>query len=185
MKPSDKNSASAKQKNRAAAYNQALTVFWSIPALAPIGYFCYSALALKEIYLFLAISLPVILLPSSFYDAIQWSKKTSFYEAIGIRIVKKLTQDGDWINRLIRKKLPGYQVFDSRRPPSVYLKKAYMIEKIHTAMLLFFGCSTIAALIKGYTVWAVLLTLTNLVFNVYPNLLQQYNRLRLRQILKR
>ena len=161
------------------------TILWSILGLAPIGYFCYSALQLKEIYLFLFISLPVILLPSSFYDAIQWSKKVSFYETIGIRIVRKLTQDGDWINRLIRKKVPGYKVFDSRRLPSAYLQKTYMVERIHTAMFLFFGCSAIAALIKGYKGWALLLILTNLIFNIYPNLLQQYNRLRIRQILKR
>ncbi len=34
----------------------------------------------------------------------------------------------------------------------------------------------------GFVFWALVLFLNNLVFNIYPNLLQQYNRLRLKAL---
>jgi len=51
-------------------------------------------------------------------------------------------------------------------------------------MLLFFLLTGIYALTQGYVWWAVIITINNLVFNLYPNFLQQYNRLRLRHLMK-
>jgi len=56
---------------------------------------------------------------------------------------------------------------------------------VHFAFFLFFLYSTFYALVNGYFLWVLLLTVANLGFNVYPNLLQQYNRLRLRQLMRR
>jgi hypothetical protein len=175
-----------KPANRLATlYNQLSNVFWSILGFAPIGYFCYVRMEPGWIYLFLALSLPVVLLPHSFYDKIQIGRTTVVYERIGIRIVRKFTQDGDWVNRLIRRRFPKYKVFDSYPSVRKHLRRAYMIEKIHFAFFLFFLYATVYALVNGYFLWAGILTITNLGFNVYPNLLQQYNRLRLRQLMRR
>ncbi|HEY4061712.1 MAG TPA: hypothetical protein VGM30_07415 [Puia sp.] len=176
----------SKPANRLATlYNQLSNVFWSVLGFAPIGYFCYTRMEAGWLYLFLALSLPVVVLPHSFYDIIQIGRTTAVYERIGIRIVRKFTQDGDWVNRLIRRRFPKYKVFDSYPSIRKHLRRAYMIEKIHLAFFLFFLYVTIYALVNGYLFWAGVLTLTNLGFNVYPNLLQQYNRLRLRQLMRR
>ena len=48
----------------------------------------------------------------------------------------------------------------------------------------FFSLVFIYALIKDYIGWALLLLLTNILYNVYPCLLQQYIRVRLIPFLK-
>lgn len=175
-----------KPANRLATwYNQLSNVFWSILGFAPIGYFCYVRMEPGWIYLFLALSLPVVLLPHSFYDKIQIGRTTAVYERMGVRIVRKFTQDGDWVNRLIRRRFPKYKVFDSYPSIRKHLRRAYMIERVHFAFFLFFLYATFYALVNGYFLWALILTIANLGFNVYPNLLQQYNRLRLRQLMRR
>jgi len=97
----------------------------------------------------------------------------------------KFTQDGDWVNRMIRRRFPKYKVFDSYPSIRRHLRKAYTIEKIHFAFFLFFLYTSLYALVNNYFFWAGLIMLTNLIFNIYPNLLQQYNRLRLRQLMRR
>ena len=166
-------------------YNQLSNVFWSVLGFAPIGYFCYTRMDLGWLYLFLALSLPAVLLPHSFYDAMQIGRTTAVYERMGVRIVRKFTQDGDWVNRMIRRRFPTYKVFDSYPSIRRHLRKAYTIEKVHFAFFLFFLYGALYALVKEYFLWAALIMLTNLIFNVYPNLLQQYNRLRLRQLMRR
>jgi hypothetical protein len=166
-------------------YNQLSNVFWSVLGFAPVGYFCYTRMELVWIYIFLALSLPVLLLPNGVYDAMQISRTTAVYERIGIRIVRKFTQDGDWVNRMIRRKFPKYKVFDSYPSIRRHLRKAYTIEKIHFAFFLFFLYASLYALVNKSFFWAGLIMLTNLIFNIYPNLLQQYNRLRLRQLMRR
>jgi hypothetical protein len=166
-------------------YNQLSNVFWSVLGFSPVGYFCYTRMELVWLYIFLALSLPVLLLPNAVYDAMQISRTTAVYERIGIRIVRKFTQDGDWVNRMIRRRFPKYKVFDSYPSIRRHLRKAYTIEKVHFVFFLFFLYASLYALVNHYFLWAGLITLTNLIFNIYPNLLQQYNRLRLRQLMRR
>ncbi|MDZ7274158.1 MAG: hypothetical protein ONB47_08850 [candidate division KSB1 bacterium] len=143
------------------------------------------AMDLKWLYIILAISLAAGFLPNAFFDRMQLSQSVSFYRAIGMRTVKKYTQDGDLVNRWIRRKFPQYRVFEHGASLQKHLNKAYGIEKIHFLMFLFFLLTGIYALIHGRVWWAAIITVNNLVFNVYPNLLQQYNRLRLRQLMKK
>jgi len=176
---------SAQIKKWATWYNQITNIFWSILNFTPIGYFCFMAMDLKWLYILLAISLLAGFLPKSFFDRIQLSQTTALYEKIGIRTVKKFTQDGDFINRLIRKKFPQYRLFDHNLSMQKHLNKAYSIEKIHFSMFLFFLLTGIYALIRGEVWWAAIITVNNLVFNLCPNLLQQYNRIRLRHLMKK
>lgn len=177
--------ASAQMNKKALWYNQTLNVFWSVLNFSPLGYFCFAAMELKWIYILSGLSLAAGFLPRSFFDAMQLGKTTALYEKIGIRVVKKLTQDGDFINRSIRKKFPQYKKFTDRSSIQQHLNKAYAIEKIHFSMFVFFLLTSMYALVKGYVWWAAIITINNLVFNLYPNLLQQYNRLRLRRMMKK
>lgn len=191
MKPGEFKAKTEQQKNFEASvkmalwYNQIFNVSWSVLNFSALGYFCYTKMDLNWVYVFTALSLAAGFLPRSFFDAIQLSRRTAFYKKIGIRVARKFTQDGDFVNRSMRKKFPQYRIFDDRSSIQQHLNKAYAIEKVHFSMLLFFLLSSIYALVKGYVWWAVIITINNLVFNLYPNLLQQYNRLRLRRVMEK
>ncbi|MGH7494883.1 MAG: hypothetical protein ACREOO_21125 [bacterium] len=185
MVASENNKTSARMKMWAICYNQIPNIFWSVLSFTPLGYFWYMVKDLKWLYILLAVSFLGGFLPNTFFDAVQLGKTTSIYEKIGIRFVKKFTQDGDVINRFIRRKFPRYRVFDHNQSIQKYLAKAYSIERIHFVMFLFFLLTSVYALARGYAWWAAILTFNNLVFNLYPNFLQQYNRLRLRHLMER
>lgn len=172
----------AKIKKWVPWYNQIPNVFWSLLNFIVIGYFCFMFMHLKWLFIILALSLLAGFLPNTFFDKIQLSQTTSLYKKIGIRIVKTYTQDGDLINRIIRKKFPGYRVFDNNSSIPRHINRAYSVEKIHFIMFLFFLLTSIYALTKGYEWWAVIITVNNLIFNIYPILLQQYNRLRFKHL---
>jgi hypothetical protein len=178
-----------KQSNRikklAIFYNQSVNMFWSVLNLFPIAWFCYRVLEPKWLYFFIAISLLSGFLPASFYYAMQLGRTTTVYKKIGIRFIKKFTQDGDFVNRLIRSKFPEYKLVENKSSAKKQLKKAFLNERFHFIMLSFFLLTTFYAFIHGHIWWAVILTINNLIYNIYPIFLQQYLRIRLMELMKR
>jgi hypothetical protein len=185
MKEPEDSKTSARMKRWATYCNQIPNVFWSVLSFTPLGYFWYMAADLQWLFVLLAASFLGGFLPNAFFDAVQLGNTTLIYERIGIRFVKRYTQDGDVINRLIRRKFPRYKVFDDGRSIQKHLAKAYAIERIHFVMFLFFLLTSVYALARGYVWLAIIITANNLVFNLYPNFLQQYNRIRLRNLMKK
>lgn len=177
-----------KQSNRirklAIFYNQSVNVFWSFVNLFPISWFCYRVLEPKWLYFFIIISLLSGFLPASFYYAMQLGKTTTVYKKIGIRFIKKFTQDGDFVNRLIRSKFPEYKIVEKSSFKRQF-NKAFMNERFHFIMLSFFLLTAFYALVHGYFWWAVILTVSNIIYNIYPIFLQQYLRIRLTELMKR
>jgi uncharacterized C2H2 Zn-finger protein len=173
---------SAKIKRIASWYNQVPNFFWMILNLLPLVYFCSTRASPGYLYIFSGISFLSLFLPVSFFNAIQLSNRPAFYEKIGIRTVRKFTQDGDIINRMIRKRFRGYKVFDYRKEYRKHISKSYFFERFHFSMFMFFSLIIIYSIWMGFVFWALVLFLNNLVFNIYPNLLQQYNRLRLKAL---
>jgi hypothetical protein len=102
-----------------------------------------------------------------------------------MRITKKLTQDGDLVNRSIHRRFPGHKSFQTQNTLAGQISRSHFHEKIHFAMLVFFMLTAGHAIIFNFMRWALVITLTNIVFNLYPIFLQQYNRLRIQQIVKR
>ena len=181
--PEQKNLSRIKQI--AVIYNQAINVFWSVLCFAPIGYFCYVHMAHRWFYILLGISLATGFLPNSFYHAIQFSQNTLSYKKLGIRTIKKYTQDGDLVNRIIKKRYPEYKYVEDSQSLKKYIAKGYVNEKFHFSMFVFFLFTTIYALIFGWFRWAAIITLTNIIFNVLPVLLQQYNRIRINYLIQK
>lgn len=171
----------AKIKIRIAWYNIIPSLFWSILCLTPISIFCYTHMSLSLLYLFLVTALSAFLLPKTFFDRIQLSKSTSFYKKTGIKFVNKFTQNGEWINALIRKKLPQYKMISSERLSiKKLINQTYLFEKFHFSLFVFFTLTAIYAFIQNQFDWVAILSILNVIFNVYPNLLQQYIRIKLR-----
>jgi len=82
---------------------------------------------------------------------------------------------------MIKKRFPGYKMITRQRSSiNQLLQQTYMFEKFHFIMFVFFGLLTFYALINNHFWWAIMITITNVLYNIYPNLLQQYIRLKLR-----
>ena len=184
MNPEDQQELT-KIRRRAIWYNQAVNFFWSILNFVPVGYYCSIEMNVQWFYSFLIISLLAMFLPNSFFDSIQLSHTTATYTKIGIRTIKKYTQDGDMINGFLRKKFPQYKLVTTSSPLKKHIGKAYVNEKFHFIVFVFFLFTTLYALMRGHGWWVFVIMITNLIYNVYPIFLQQYNRIRIRQLMQK
>jgi hypothetical protein len=169
----------------AVLYNQLINFFWSVLAFVPVVYFCYLYLPLRLLYIFLGISCLVIFLPTALLNKIQLSQSTNIYKKIGIRFIKKYTQDGDWVNRFIKNQHPEYKYVENKQAIRKLIGKSYMQEKFHYMVLVFFICIMIYAFACGLIGWAVFISIANIIYNLYPIFLQQYNRIRINYLMKR
>ncbi len=176
----------SKLKKRKELYNMVPNVIWSILNLVPVSVFCYRLMNLSLFFTFLAPALLTVFLPNSFFNKMQLGTTTSIYKKLGVHIVNKVAQNGDVINALIRKRFPDYKVISSQRSSiNKLLQQTYMFEKFHFMMFVLFSLITVYALGKSYFGWAIAISVTNLAYNIYPNLLQQYIRLKLMLYKKR
>jgi hypothetical protein len=174
-----------KMKRLKSVYNMIPNLFWSVICLAPIFIFYYKHVELKLLNISVAISLLSILLPNSFFNKIQLSKTAAIYKNLGVRRINRFTQNGEIINGIMRKQFPQLGVVaQKRRAIKSLLKQTYYYEKFHFSMFTFFILTTMYALSKHYFGWTFTLLVTNLIYNVFPNLLQQYVRVRLMQFSK-
>ena len=162
-------------------YNMIPNLVWTGLFLIPITVFCYRYVPPAAIYAFLGVSLVPIFFPNSFFDRIQLNRNPSWYRKIGVRHINTLAQNGRIINQLLRKRYPGFKaVSRSRASIKKQYYQTYFFEKFHFSLFLFFTIMTIYAAIEGHFDWVIILTISNLLYNVYPNLLQQYIRLKLK-----
>ena len=167
-------------------YNMIPNVAWSVLNLVPISIYCYNSVDHRSLYISIALSIIPGFFPNSFYDTIQIGKTTRLYKKLGVGIVNKLAQNGAIINRLIKKKFPGHRMITRERSSvNKLLKQTYMFEKFHFIMFVFFILITLYALIKNHFWWSIIITITNVLYNIYPNLLQQYIRVKLSLYKKR
>ncbi|PWU01908.1 MAG: hypothetical protein C5B52_06475 [Bacteroidetes bacterium] len=181
---SENRSIQKKVERTVTFYNMVPNLFWSLLNLIPISIFCYTLMSPKIFYYFLGFSLVTIFFPNSFFDKIQLSKSTLFYKKLGIKLVNKLAQNGEFVNRMVQKKYPEYKVVRDRDSIKKIISTSYMFEKFHFMMFVFFALSNAYAFYLNYLVWGMVILVTNLLYNVYPNLLQQYIRLKLKSTRK-
>jgi hypothetical protein len=162
-------------------YNMIPNVVWSVLNLFPIATYCYNKVDHRSLYIFMALSVLPGFFPNSFYDRIQLGRTTRIYKRVGVGIVNKIAQNGTIINHLVRKKFPGYKMIVHQRSSiKKILQQTYMFEKFHFIIFVFFILITSYALVKSNFWWAIVISITNLLYNIYPNLLQQYIRLKLK-----
>lgn len=167
-------------KRLVGAYNLLINLLWSGLSFVPIIIFCYTWTENNLLFLFLSLSLLPVFLPHAAIDKLQISGKAVTYKKLGVTLVQHLSQNGVFINYLIRKNYPGYKVVrHEKKSVEGLLKLTYILEKFHLVGFVFFGFISVYAFGKSLLGWALVLTITNLLFNVYPILLQQYIRVKL------
>ncbi len=162
-------------------YNLPLNIFWTILAIMPISLFIvFNPPDIKWlIFLSIIFILPVFL-TNSFLDKLNFANTTKTYEKMGVLFIQKITQNGDIINKLMRKKFPSYKTLDYNKASiDKLLKQTYSFERYHIMMFVIFGLTFIFALSKGFFGWTIVISLSNLIYNIYPILLQHYIRLKL------
>ena len=124
-------------------------------------------------------------LPPSWYRVRRFEANGRIYERLGVKAIRALVSNGDLINRLVRRRFPGYRVHAFAERIEKVSKDGRTNERSH---LISFAGGIVVAVYAwriGWTDWAAWLTLANLLANFYPVLVQRYTRARLQQIASR
>lgn len=162
--------------------NQLINFFWTILGFAAVVTYWFSAGLSAWFYLFLIVSITPAFLPQKVANHLQLSGNTKFYERFGIRFIRKFVQHGDFANRLARRNDPRYRVMLKNTTPASYLKTVMMYERYHLMCLIFFLLTSVRVLVRGNYLLFLLIAISNILYNFYPILLQQYNRVRILRI---
>lgn len=104
------------------------------------------------------------------------------YGSLGIHLFKRIAPNGDLVNQLVRRRYPGYRVLGGRTDLPGFLEGTRSGERSHLVLLMMGLFTAVYAARIGWYRWAILLALGNVVFNLYPVMLQRYNRARIRII---
>jgi len=152
--------------------NQVLNFGWTILAFFPVCLYWWNQGIDWTFYAFIILSLLAGWLPQKVYAQLSLSDDPEAYKNLGVNIIRRFTQDGGFK----RNKLQGMRD---------YLKTIAMFERYHFICLVFFKCSAVYACLNEHIVIGLVIFVANLIYNVCPILLQQYNRLRIVNILTR
>lgn len=133
---------------------------------------------------FIGISYLISRLPRTFYDKFQLSADVAIYKKLKVHLFKTLSTNGDVINKKIREKYPTHRNVKNLETIKEKLNETYSIEKSHTVLFVFCLLTNIYAILTNSVGTAIILFIGNLLFNYYPNLLQQYNRIRYRRVIE-
>jgi len=165
--------------------NQLLNFFWTILCFLPVLW--YWVMRGPDSWLYGSIIFSIIcgLLPEGFFRLLQISQSVRVYEKYGAKIIRKFVQQGDMINRLFRQQYPGRKVIRDASQAKNYLKTIAMYERYHFMCFLFFLSTAMHSLFAHRFLFALLITIGNVLYNICPIFLQQYNRLRVRRLLKK
>lgn len=172
--------ATGRSKKILETYNMIINLFWSILNLVPISVFCYTLMEPGIFSVFLVISLIPLFFTKPVMNKLQIGKTTSTYKSLGVHLVNHVTQNGVLINALVKQKYPEHKIVKAGKSSIAGLiNQTYVFERFHLIMFLFFSMTMVYAFAKGLAGWAFIILLANIIFNIYPSLLQQYIRLKL------
>jgi hypothetical protein len=162
--------------------NQLINLSWTVISFLPVLWYWLGRYPDISLYGTIAVSVLCGLLPSSFFNSLQLSNNPEFYKKYGVKKIKKFVQNGDFINMLFRKKSPHYKVIQDVRKMQNYLNTIAMYERYHFTCFTFFLMTTMLSFFQQYFMIPLLTTFCNVVYNVCPIFLQQYNRLRIQNV---
>ncbi len=165
------------------AFNHIINFFWTALAFYPVIHYWYSARVDRWFIMGISISVVIAFLPQKFYSLLQLSDSRFFYEKLGVKTVRKFVQNGD-----LAKKMSGdknYAVIDSIVDAKKYLLTIEMYSRFHWLCFLFFLLSTIHTFSNSRILIGLLILLVNIMYNVTAILLQQYNKIRIQNLLRK
>ena len=120
--------------------------------------------------------------PMSYFRLRAWERSGGghvYIRYFGIRVFKRWMSHGDRMNAWLRRRIQGYRVVrPTAAAAAAYAARTVGIERQHLAWGLFALPLIGYGLGAGAYGFALLLTVVNLATNVWPILLQRYNRVR-------
>lgn len=125
-----------------------------------------------------ALALPFVL-PRGWFRPRRIERR-SLYNALGLQMFRAVATDGDWINNRLRRLDPTYRVIRDRRTRDAHIAGTILNERWHTSWLLLGLVTAASAIATRQYGWALVVTVFNAAFNLYPVLHQRYKRARLR-----
>ncbi|MBD1383810.1 hypothetical protein IDJ75_00850 [Mucilaginibacter rigui] len=161
--------------------NQAINFFWTILCFIPVIGFWMAANSTQLLYVLILLSFLSLLIPAK---VLQLSHSPKFYEALGVKFIRKLVQNGEYATRFIRKNNPQYKLIKDKANAAAYMRTIVMYERYHLLCFTFFLLSAIYAIITMHYAFFVIIMLANIIYNISPILLQQYNRARVLKLNK-
>ena len=167
--------------------NQVINLFWTIVSFAVFGVYWGRYFAEQRspwvLALFIVLSILIWAIPAKWFSALTISKSKRTYERMGVKFLLLFVQNGTLVNRLQRKYSKKSGLIHNRSQAQSYLKTIAMQERYHYCCLVLFLLTTLSAFSTGKPCIALLITLCNILYNIYPILLQQYNRQRIGTLL--
>jgi hypothetical protein len=124
-------------------------------------------------------------LPRWWYRLRRFERSGRIYEMAGVKALRALVSNGDLVNRIVRRRFPGYRVHAFAARVDRVLVEGQTNERSH---LICFAAGVVTAAYAwriGWIDWAAWLALTNVAANLYPALVQRYTRGRLERITRR
>ena len=116
------------------------------------------------------------LFPSRWFEPHHFERR--LHRALGIRVFRLLAPDGDLVNRWLRRYDPAYRVISTRAELRDHLVASDSNQRSHLVLFLLGVCTQTFAWRTGQIGWAVVLTIANVIFNLYPVLHQRHKRAR-------
>jgi len=169
--------------------NQLINVFWTVVSFIVVGSYWGEYIeeepAMWPLYICIVMSILGFSVPKRWLSTFTLSSNPHTYERIGIKIMLWFVQNGKLVNRIERACGRKAGKVTKLKNIDVFLKTTTISEKYHFSCLIFFGLSTLSALSTGKIRFALYIMFWNIIYNVYPILLQQYVRLRINLIASR
>ena len=161
-----------------------IALFCSTTLTPCVIFYVQGAGEIKWFIIFVVVSYLVSRLPKGFFDRFQISQDLEAYKRLKVHVFKKLSTNGDFINQRIRKEYPTHRNVTNLESVKEKLNETYSIERAHTVLFVFCLLTSIYAFLSHELTTAIILFVGNIIFNYYPNLLQQYNRIRYTRVVK-
>lgn len=162
--------------------NQVLNFVWTGLAFIPVLIFWWNTGPNTFFFTFILVSVFFIFIPEKFLSKFQLSNNRNLYEKIGVKIIRRFVQNGEWIRSTFS---GSYNpTIKNISKANVYLKTINMYERFHWLCFIFFFFSAIYAICRGEMIFGFSIFLSNLIYNAAAICLQQYNKLRILRLLK-
>ncbi|TWR27428.1 hypothetical protein FPZ43_13175 [Mucilaginibacter pallidiroseus] len=159
--------------------NQVINFFWTILCGLPVVIFWIFFGDVQLLIAFLIISLLSLFIPARF---MQLSKKPVWYNKFGVKVTRRYVQHGDWVNSRSKVKNPAYRVIANRSSVGKYRKMIRLYERYHFFCFVLFTLTFIYAIVGSHYTLAPFIFIANIIYNVMPLMLQQYNTARLMKL---
>jgi len=115
----------------------------------------------------------------------KFEQNPQFYHSWGVRLFKRWVPFGDfWIglyNKVFSKRL---QMIETKDDAIVWVLLTWTVEILHFLVFIVIFWLTVQALFQSHYVKGFMFSILNIIINVYPMLVQRYNRIRILRIFR-